>query len=105
MRGDVYWFKGGKEPRGREQRGSRYAVVVQADYLPLSTWLIVPTSTGRLASSFRPQVEIKGERTRVCVEQMTAVDPGRRLGDFVGRLAPEELEAVDQALRAVLDLL
>jgi hypothetical protein len=33
----------------------------------------------------------------------TAVDP-QRLGDFAGRLSPEELSEISVALRAVLDL-
>ena len=37
------------------------------------------------------------------VEQTTAVDP-ERLGDFAGRLSPEELTEINVALRAVLEL-
>jgi mRNA interferase MazF len=38
------------------------------------------------------------------VEQMVAVDPEARLGEFVGRLAHAEMQEVDAALRAVLAL-
>ena len=38
------------------QAGARYAVVVQSDDLPLSTWIIAPTSTGRRQASFRPEI-------------------------------------------------
>jgi mRNA-degrading endonuclease toxin of MazEF toxin-antitoxin module len=34
---------------------------------------------------------------------LTAVDP-QRLGDFAGRLDPDELTEINVALRAVLDL-
>jgi len=78
--------------------------VVQSDDVLVSTWLVAPTSTKRAASSFRPEVEIAGERTRVLVEQTTAVDPEVRLGDFAGRLEAAELEAVDDALRLVMGL-
>lgn len=104
MRGDIYRLKAPKDARGHEQDGSRYAVVVQSDDLPLSAWLIVPTSTGRRVASFRPEIEIDGVRTRVMVEQMTVVDPSVRLGAFAGRLTAREMRAVDGALLAVLAL-
>ena len=50
-----------------------------------------------------PTVELFGQDVRVLVEQTTAADP-RRLGDFAGRLDPEELTEINVALRAVLDL-
>jgi mRNA interferase MazF len=79
-------------------------VVVQSDDLPLSTWIIAPTSTGRRAASFRPEIEIDGTKTRVMVEQLTVIDPEVRLGEFAGRLSSAEMRAVDEALRAVLAL-
>jgi mRNA interferase MazF len=81
----------------------RYAVVVQSDLLPLSTWLVAPTSTSARAATFRPEVFIAGRATRVLAEQTTAVDP-QRLGDPAGRLTFEELRRVDAALRPVLSL-
>jgi mRNA interferase MazF len=105
VRGDVYRLRPSKDARGHEQRGERFGVVVQADHLSaLSTWLIAPTSTAALPASYRPAAEVSGRTTRVIVEQTTAIDPERRLGERVGRLRPEELEAVDQALRDVLGL-
>ncbi len=82
----------------------RYAVVVQSDDMMLSTWVVAPTSTKRAPSSFRPEIEVDGVRTRILVEQMTAVDPEVRLGDFAGRLSADELAAVDDALRLVLGM-
>lgn len=87
----------------RLQSGSRYAVVVQSDQLPLSTWLVAPTSTSARAASFRPEVEIGGMNTRVLAEQAAAVDPGR-LGMSIGFLSFDEMRRVDAALRIVLDL-
>lgn len=104
MRGDVYRLKAPKDARGHEQAGTRYAVVVQSDDVPLSTWIIAPTSTGRRAASFRPEIEIAGTTTRVLVEQLTAIDPQSRLGEFAGRLDAVEMRAVDAALQAVLAL-
>ena len=82
VRGDLYRLKAPKDIRGHEQAGSRYAVVVQSDDLPLSTWIIALTSTGRQAASFRPEIQVDGTKTRVLVEQLTVVDPQTRLGEF-----------------------
>ncbi|MGH9170021.1 MAG: type II toxin-antitoxin system PemK/MazF family toxin [Acidimicrobiales bacterium] len=104
MRGDLYRLKAPKDTRRHEQTGARYAVVVQSDDLPLSTWIIAPTSTGRRAASFRPEIDVNGTKTRVMVEHLTAVDPQVRLGDFAGRLNSTEMGAVNAALQAVLGL-
>jgi mRNA interferase MazF len=103
VRGDVYRLKAPRDARGHEQRGNRYAVVVQSDLLPLSTWLVAPTSTSARPTSFRPEIEIQGKTTYVLVEQTAAVDP-ERLGEMVGHLTGHELAAVDAALRIVLHL-
>jgi len=103
VRGDVYRLKAPRDARGHEQRGNRYAVVVQSDLLPLSTWLVAPTSTSARPTSFRPEIEIQGKTTYVLVEQTAAVDP-ERLGEMVGHLTRHELAAVDAALRTVLHL-
>ncbi len=90
--------------RGREQRGARYAVVVQADeFLTLSTVLVSPTSTNARPASFRPGITLDGIPTRILVEQTTVVDP-QRLGHSAGRLDPDEMNAVDEALTLVLGL-
>ena len=103
MRGEVYRLRAPREVRGHEQAGSRYAVVVQSDELPLSTWLVAPTSTSARAASFRPEVDIAGRTTRVLAEQTAAVDPAR-LGERAGQLSFDELRRVDAALRLVLEL-
>ncbi|CAA0120037.1 Putative toxinA/RVBD_3098A [Mycolicibacterium vanbaalenii] len=103
MRGEIFRLRAARGSRGHEQAGSRYAVAVQSDQLPLSTWLVAPTSTSARAASFRPEVEVGGVKTRVLAEQTAAVDPGR-LGESVGSLSFDELRRVDAALRIVLDL-
>lgn len=103
MRGDVYTLKAPRSTRGHEQRGNRYAVVVQSDLLPLTTWLVAPTSTSARPTSFRPEIEIEGKTTLVLVEQTAAVDP-ERLGHLVGHLTHQEMSTVDIALRVVLGL-
>lgn len=103
LRGDVYRFKLPKGI-GHEQHGERYGVVVQADeLLPRSVVIVAPTSTRARAASFRPEVEIAGQPTRVLVEQVGAADASR-LGELTGHLAPAELWGVDEALATVLGL-
>jgi len=104
VRGEVFHMKAPRATRGHEQRGARYAVIVQADeFLDLSTTLVAPTSTGARPTSFRPTITLDGRATRVIVEQTTVVDP-RRLGPSAGRLDASELDAVDDALALVLGL-
>jgi mRNA interferase MazF len=79
-------------------------VLVQADeLLELSTVLVAPTSRSVRAATFRPEVEIAGERTRVMVEQLRALDV-QRLDDFAGRLSVGEMRDLDDALSLVLAL-
>lgn len=104
MRGDIYRLKAPRAAQGHEQRGQRYAVVVQASaYDHLSTWLVAPTTTKSFDSLLHPTIELLGEDVRVLIEQTTAVDP-QRLGEFVGRVGGGELMMINEALRAVLEL-
>ena len=104
VRGEVFRLTAPREARGREQRGSRYAVIVQADeFLGLSTVLVAPTSTSARPATFRPTVTLEGSESRVLVEQTTVVDP-QRLGRSAGRLEAGEVRAVDEALVLVLGL-
>lgn len=67
--------------RGRDQFGPRYAVLVQTDeLLGLSTVLVAPTSRSVRPATFRPEVVLAGERTRVMVEQLRALDIERLEG-------------------------
>lgn len=105
VRGDVYRLRAPKEVRGHEQQGRRYAIVLQADVLSaLSTWLVAPTSTSAPARSFRPEVVMADTKTRVVVDQVTAVDHASRLGEFAGRLSADEMSDVDRAVRLVFGL-
>ncbi|KAA3639978.1 MAG: type II toxin-antitoxin system PemK/MazF family toxin [Armatimonadetes bacterium] len=99
-RGDVFTFRIPKGV-GREQAGNRYGVIVQADaFLPRSVVLVAPTSTSARPASFRPEVELGEQSTRVLVEHVGAVDVSR-LGNLAGRLSPEEMWGVDSALITV----
>lgn len=103
LRGDIYRFKLPKGV-GHEQYGDRFGVVVQADeFLPRSVVIVAPTSRSARAASFRPEIDVDGESSRVLVEQIGAVDASR-LGELSGHLSREELWGVDEALTTVLGL-
>jgi mRNA interferase MazF len=103
VRGEIYRLKAPRDTRGHEQAGSRYAVVVQSDGVPLSTWLVAPTSTSARRTSFRPEIEVDGRTTQVLAEQTAAIDPSR-LGESVGYLSADEMRRVEAALRIVLGI-
>jgi mRNA interferase MazF len=104
VRGEIFRLPPRRGTRGHEQRGARFAVIVQADeFLDLSTTLVTPTSTSARAASFRPTIIVERRETRVLVEQTTVVDP-QRLGRSAGRLEASELRAVDDALGLILGL-
>jgi mRNA interferase MazF len=104
VRGEIFRLPAPRAARGREQRGARYAVIVQADeFLHLSTTIVAPTSTSARPASFRPVINVGGQDTRVLVEQTTVVDPSH-LGRSAGRLGATELLAVDEALALILSL-
>ena len=102
-RGDIYRLR----PAGRsghEQQGRRFGVVVRANaLLPRSVVLVALTSRSARPASFRPEVIIDGEVTKVLVEQVGAVDINR-LGDHVGVAAAEEMWGIDESLVTVLGL-
>jgi mRNA interferase MazF len=104
VRGEVYRLPAPQRARGHEQRGARYAVVVEADeFIGLSTVIVAPTSTSARPASFRPALTIGDTETRVLVEQITVVDP-QRLGQSAGRLSASELQNVDEALALILGI-
>jgi mRNA interferase MazF len=104
VRGEVFRLPPRRGARGHEQRGARYAVIVQADeFLALSTTLVAPTSASARPATFRPTITLGGVETRVLVEQTTVVDP-QRLGRSAGRLDAGELRALDEALSLILGL-
>ncbi len=65
--------------------------------------IVAPTSQSARAATFRPEIEIGDEPTRVLVEQLGAVDTGR-LGKLVGHVVPAEQWEIDDALRLILAL-
>ena len=89
---------------GRQQSGRRYAIIIQSDDLwLLNTVVVAPTSTSARGATFRPEVVVAGQRTRVLCEQIRTVD-AQRLGGMVGILSAAELISVEDALQVVLEL-
>ena len=103
VRGDVHRLRALRNARGAEQQGSRFAVVIQSDDLPLSTLLVAPTSRSAAPRMFRPTILVADEETQVLVEQTTAVAPDG-LGELVGHVGHRELEEIDSALRLTFAL-
>jgi mRNA interferase MazF len=90
---------------GHEQRGTRPAIVVQADSAWwLKTVVVVPTSTSAQPAECRPEITVGGRRTRALLEQITTVDRAR-LGRSRGHLAAADLREVEDALRLVVGFL
>jgi mRNA interferase MazF len=104
MRGDVYETRNNPHAKGHEQRGRRYAVILQADGLPMSTVIAAPTSTSARDASYRPEIHLMGRRTKVLVEQMQSVDLEQRLGRKVGRVSSTEQLDIDHAVKLILGL-
>ena len=103
LRGDIHEFRL-PSGTGHEQQGRRYGVIVQAnELLPRSVVLVAPTSRSAKPASFRPEIDLFGDTSRVLVEQVGAVDAGR-LGELVGRVNPEQQWGIDEALMTVLGL-
>jgi mRNA interferase MazF len=103
LRGDIHEFRPSRGT-GHEQQGRRCGVIVQAnELLPRSVVLVAPTSHSARPASFRPEIELLGETTRVLVEHVGAIDAGR-LGDMIGRVTPEQQWGIDEALLTVLGL-
>jgi mRNA interferase MazF len=103
-RGEIVRLRLPARRGGHEQRGARYGVVLQAgDLLALSTVIVAPMSTSAQPASFRPEITVKGTRTRVLVDQLTAVDQGR-LGASAGVVSWNELVELDSAVESVLGL-
>lgn len=103
MRGDIHRLRAPKAARGHEQQGTRYAVVLQSEDLMLSTVLVAPTSQSSPSRAFRPTITIDGESTQVLIEQTSAVAE-ERLGELTGHVTLDEMLAIDDALRLVLQL-
>ncbi|MDR0626809.1 MAG: type II toxin-antitoxin system PemK/MazF family toxin [Bifidobacteriaceae bacterium] len=104
MRGDIHRLRPAQR-RGHQQKGARYAVVLQSDDLAaLSTVIVAPTSASARPAVFRPAITLGGSQTRVLLEQVSAVDKETELGAFAGRLTASEMAQIDELLHYVLGM-
>ena len=75
MTGEVYRLQA--RGKAHEQSGRRFAVVLQPDWLNLSTWIVAFTSTRARETSYRPPVTIGDQETLVMRDQLATVDLNR----------------------------
>lgn len=80
------------------QQGRRDPVVVTATSFIGSVVTVAPTSTSARGSLTRPEAAIQGQKCRILLEQMLAVDV-RKLTQWIGVLDDHEMDALDDALR------
>ena len=104
FRGGIYEITSLPGGRGREQQGSRLAVIIQSGKFATSTVTVAMTSTGAGQAIDRPKIEVDGVPTRVLTDQTFSIDPGR-LGELSGTLDSEELAELDRALLLKLGLI
>jgi mRNA interferase MazF len=103
-RGDIVSFRSSQRAKGHEQQGQRYAAIIQSDEFSwLGTVLVAPTSTNAQPTVFRPEITIRGRRTRVLTDQVLTVDRGR-IGRSAGRLSSAELRELEESLSLLLGL-
>jgi mRNA interferase MazF len=103
VRGDIYELRSDRRATGHEQKGERFCVAVQDDYLTLSTVIVVPTSTSSFPADFHPTITLRNSETCVMAEQVMTFDLSR-LKDRVGRVSPDEMANIERALLDVLGL-
>jgi mRNA interferase MazF len=103
IRGAVYRVDLGR-PRGHEQGGRRYGVVLSPTDMPWSVATIAPTSTSAQASVFRPELEIAGRTTRVLVDQLRTLDVDHVHGEPVDYLSRDPSAEIEHALAHYLGL-
>ena len=110
-RGELYYVD--LDPTiGSEQGGHRPALIIQNDvgnqYSPV---LIVAALTSRPAARVRPTDVLiapgdSGLQTssRVLLNQIRTIDK-RRVGRYIGRISPDEMGGIDEAIRISLGLI
>ena len=103
IRGAVYRIDLGS-PRGHEQGGRRYGLVLSPTNMPWSVVTVVPTSTSVRPANFRPELVVAGETTRVLVDQIRTIDSDYVHGDPVDFLGRDELALVEEAVARYLGL-
>lgn len=108
-RGEVYYVDLG-QPVGREPAFRRPAVVVSVDIFnngPGGLVVVVPITTAgyglRSHVELEPEASGLGHTSYARCDQLRVVSV-ERLSSGHGMIGPEQMQAIDQALRFVLDL-
>lgn len=104
IRGAVYRIDLGST-RGHEQRGKRLGLVVSPTDSPLSTVVVIPTSTQARPTVFRPTCQIAGRSTRLLVDQVRAIDTDHLIGGPVDYLTRDRMAEVEVAVGHYLGIL
>ncbi|WOQ17017.1 type II toxin-antitoxin system PemK/MazF family toxin [Raineyella sp. W15-4] len=104
IRGAVYRIDLGPT-RGHEQRGKRLGLVVSPTDSPLSTVVVIPTSTQARPTVFRPTCEIAGRITRLLVDQIRSIDIDYLIGDPVDYLTRDRMAEVEVTVGHYLGIL
>ena len=96
-RGAVHRLDLGR-PRGHEQGGKRWGLVLSPSDSPLSVVTVIPTSISAGPSIHRPELEVAGRLTRLLVDQIRSIDVDYVVGDPVDYLTRDQLVEVELAL-------
>ena len=117
-RGEIY-FVSLSPTQGKEQAGRRPVLVVSADAInrqPLVVTVVVGTDSANLPKDYPTNVRMRAKETGLPLDtvflcfQVRSLDPGRfqdpRTGRpaIAGRVPPDRMKEVDQALRVVFSL-
>ena len=90
--------------RGRHEIAGEAGVILQADeFLSRSVVIVAPTSQSARPASFRPQIEVDDQPTRVLVEQLCAqlcAAGTTVLAKLVGHLAATVVSCAEEGTRA-----
>ncbi|WP_163540894.1 type II toxin-antitoxin system PemK/MazF family toxin [Occultella kanbiaonis] len=103
IRGAVYRVDLGA-PRGHEQGGRRFGLVLSPSEMNWSVATIVPTSTRAGPATFRPELPIAGQQTLLLVDQIRTVDTDYLVGEPVDYLSRDDITIVEQAVIHYLGL-